>query len=241
MKDGTRELTNNQWLLKADADKLPATYAELVTLLTGAGLPFGRTLLSDGWTIEPDQLNKANLLTDATAALFGLSGAAATVNNALRISVPAGSVLSFARSTAPSGFLKCDGSAISRTVYADLYSAIGTVFGVGDGSTTFNLPDLRGEFVRGWDDGRGKDTARVFGTAQGATKINFCNDMLKGTAYGDEPNTIPPSTVDGYTKDALQGSYSYITGSSGSGGSEYQYGRGYIRPYNVALLYCIKY
>ena len=82
MKDGTRELTNNQWLLKADADKLPATYAELVTLLTGAGLPFGRTLLSDGWTIEPDPLNKANLLKDATAALFGL-GSTAQINDVL--------------------------------------------------------------------------------------------------------------------------------------------------------------
>lgn len=76
MKDGTRELTNNQWLLKADADKLPATYAELVTLLTGAGLPFGRTLLSDGWTIEPDPLNKANFLPDAVAALYGLTSTA---------------------------------------------------------------------------------------------------------------------------------------------------------------------
>ena len=87
MKDGTRETTNNQWLLKADADKLPATYAELVTLLTGAGLPFGRTLLSDGWTIEPDALNKANLLKDVTAGLYGLTSTA-MVDDVLKLAAP---------------------------------------------------------------------------------------------------------------------------------------------------------
>jgi phage-related tail fiber protein len=55
---------------------------------------------------------------------------------------------------------------ISRTTYADLFAAIGTTFGVGDGSTTFGIPDLRGEFARGWDDARGVDTGRTFGSAQ---------------------------------------------------------------------------
>jgi phage-related tail fiber protein len=68
--------------------------------------------------------------------------------------------------TAPTGWLKANGAAVSRTTYAALFSAIGTTFGVGDGSTTFNLPDLRGEFMRGWDDGRGVDSGRAFGSAQ---------------------------------------------------------------------------
>jgi microcystin-dependent protein len=59
--------------------------------------------------------------------------------------------------TLPFGFLMCDGSAVSRTTYARLFSYIGTNFGVGDGSTTFNLPDCRGYFVRGWDNGAGND------------------------------------------------------------------------------------
>ncbi len=63
-------------------------------------------------------------------------------------------------------FLPCDGSAISRTTYADLFDVIGTVFGVGDGSTTFNVPDLRGEFIRGWDNGAGVDSGRTFGSWQ---------------------------------------------------------------------------
>ena len=78
-----------------------------------------------------------------------------------------GKISMFARSTAPSGYLKCNGAEISRTTYAALFSAIGTTFGVGDGSTTFNVPDLRGEFIRGWDDARGVDSGRVIGSWQG--------------------------------------------------------------------------
>ena len=87
--------------------------------------------------------------------------------------LPAGAVQSFAMSTAPSGWLDCDGSAVSRTTYSNLFSAIGTTFGTGDGSTTFNVPDLRGEFIRGWDDGRGVDSGRTFGTAQ-ADEFRAC-------------------------------------------------------------------
>lgn len=79
-----------------------------------------------------------------------------------------GEVKSFAYvpSTAPNGFLSCDGLAISRTTFAALFSKVGTVWGIGDGSTTFNLPDFRGEFLRGFDDGRGVDAGRTFGETQ---------------------------------------------------------------------------
>jgi microcystin-dependent protein len=60
-----------------------------------------------------------------------------------------GSIYGTARSTVPSGYLLCDGSTISRTVYSRLFSAIGITYGVGDGSTTFTLPDLRGAVPRG--------------------------------------------------------------------------------------------
>ena len=60
-----------------------------------------------------------------------------------------GMVISFANTSAPSGFLSCDGSAVSRTTYADLFTSIGTTWGSGDGSSTFNVPDLRGGFLRG--------------------------------------------------------------------------------------------
>ena len=80
--------------------------------------------------------------------------------------VPSGTVLYFAGSRAPAGWLKANGAAVSRTAYAALFAAIGTTYGAGDFLNTFNLPDLRGEFIRGWDDGRGVDTGRVFGSAQ---------------------------------------------------------------------------
>jgi len=63
--------------------------------------------------------------------------------------VPSGGIIPFAGTSAPTGFLMCDGSAVSRTTYAALYSIIGTTYGSGDGSTTFNLPDMRGAFPRG--------------------------------------------------------------------------------------------
>lgn len=77
-----------------------------------------------------------------------------------------GAVTAGAGSTVPSGWLLCEGVAVSRTTYADLFTAIGTTYGVGDGSTTFNLPDLRGEFIRGFDDGRGIDSGRTLGSFQ---------------------------------------------------------------------------
>jgi microcystin-dependent protein len=60
----------------------------------------------------------------------------------------------------------CDGSAISRTNFSALFAAIGTTYGVGDGSTTFNVPDFRGTSRRTWDNGKGLDPARVFGSYQ---------------------------------------------------------------------------
>ena len=66
--------------------------------------------------------------------------------------VPSGTVLPFAGTTAPIGFLLCSGQAVSRSTYPDLFAAIGTTYGAGDGSTTFNVPDLRGRVPAGKDD-----------------------------------------------------------------------------------------
>ena len=80
--------------------------------------------------------------------------------------IKAGTVAHFAANSAPAGWLKANGAAISRSAYAGLFAAIGTTYGAGDGSSTFNVPDLRGEFLRGLDDGRGVDSGRGIGTAQ---------------------------------------------------------------------------
>ena len=82
--------------------------------------------------------------------------------------VPSGSVFCMAVATVPSGYLECNGAAVSRTTYAALFAIIGTAYGTGNGSSTFNLPDLRGEFVRGFDNGRGVDNNRSINDPQGS-------------------------------------------------------------------------
>lgn len=77
-----------------------------------------------------------------------------------------GIMVSHGSDAVPTGWLECNGAAVSRTTYASLFAAISTKWGVGDGSTTFNLPETRGEFLRGWDHGRGIDTGRAFASAQ---------------------------------------------------------------------------
>ena len=69
--------------------------------------------------------------------------------------LPTGAVLDFAGASAPTGFLLCDGSPVSRTTYSALYGVIGTTYGIGDGSTTFNLPDARGRAIVGVGQGSG--------------------------------------------------------------------------------------
>jgi len=82
--------------------------------------------------------------------------------------VPTGSVFCLAVNTVPTGYVKCNGASYSRTgTYAALFAVIGTAYGAVDGNS-FNVPDLRGEFVRGFDDSRGVDNNRQVGTSQGA-------------------------------------------------------------------------
>ena len=136
---------------------------------------------------------------------------------------PAGEVSYFAFPSAPEGWLKANGALVSRATYAHLFAAIGTTFGSGNGTTTFALPDLRSEFVRGWDDGRGVDTGRAFGAAQGDAFRSHTHDAYYSyTGTGNAPG--------------LQGGVSYqlTRDSNAVGGSE-------TRPRNVALLACIKY
>lgn len=91
-----------------------------------------------------------------------------SVNQLAALSMPIGMVTPYSGATAPSGWLLCDGEEVSRASYADLFNVIGETYGAGDGSTTFNLPDLRGEFVRGLDNGRGIDSGRTLGSDQGS-------------------------------------------------------------------------
>ncbi|WP_224826296.1 phage tail protein [Cognatishimia sp. MH4019] len=94
-----------------------------------------------------------------------------------------GAVTFFAASVPPLGWIKANGAELARDTYPELFAIIGTSFGVGDGATTFNLPDLRGEFLRGWDDGRGVDSGRVFGSSQ-QDAMQDHNHFLGLSQYG---------------------------------------------------------
>ncbi len=141
--------------------------------------------------------------------------------------IPAGSVFYFAANTAPAGYLKANGAAVSRTTYAALFAVTGTTFGVGDGSTTFNLPDLRGEFIRGWADDRSVDTGRVFGSAQ-ADAFKSHNHGLIMRNEGNPGDAGEPRAGTGNVSSKTTNNAILNTG-----GTE-------TRPRNVALLACIK-
>lgn len=146
--------------------------------------------------------------------------------------VPSGAVQYFAMNTPPTGWLKANGAAISRTTYSALFDAIGTTFGAGDGSTTFDLPDLRGEFLRGWDDGRGVDSGRSFGTAQGDAFQQHTHPVPStGNYYYHEGSSTALHTTGGNT---LRAGQIAAPGASGRTSTE-------TRPRNVALLACIKF
>lgn len=114
--------------------------------------------------------------------------------------MPAGSVLPYAGSTEPTGFLFCYGQAVSRTTYAILFAAISTTYGIGDGSTTFNLPDIRGRFAAGQDDMGGSSANRLTGLTNGVD-----GDVLGGTG-GLESTTIVTANLPPYTPTGTIGS-----------------------------------
>jgi microcystin-dependent protein len=140
----------------------------------------------------------------------------AFVKTALASGVPAGAVMHFAMITPPTGWLKANGTAVSRTTYAALFAAIGTTFGVGDGSTTFGLPDLRGEFVRGFDDGRTVDNGRVFGSAQ-LGGVESHTHAVSGTTAGNSADHT--HGVNGTTAtESVDHTHTFSDASSATGG-----------------------
>lgn len=116
--------------------------------------------------------------------------------------VPAGAMMPYAAAVAPSGWLLCDGSAVSRTTYADLFAAIGTSFGSGDGSTTFNLPDMRGRVPGGLDNMGGTSANRV--TDAQADSV--------GGSVGAEDHTLSEGEMPSHTHDMeRRGEGSYLS------------------------------
>lgn len=193
----------------------------------------GSKLVFEGTTADAYEttVDPGDPTADRTLTLPNKSGTLATTGDVT--AVPAGSVFWFAADTPPTGYLECDGSAVSRTAYADLFAVTGTTFGVGDGSTTFNLPDLRGEFIRGWDNSRGVDSGRAFGSAQSDAVVDHKHKMGTIAAAAGSDALRGPANYGTGTAQLSSGAFD-TAGSSTIGGAE-------TRPRNIALLPCIKY
>lgn len=202
--------------LSYDFERVDVTASTATVNSAGANLIDGVTsfTLAGQWTSR-------SIRGDAVSAWATLA------QSAVAIQQP-GEICMFAKNTAPVGFLKANGAAVSRTVYAALFTAISTTFGVGDGSTTFNLPDLRGEFIRCWDDARGVDAGRAIGTAQADAMQTHTHTFsaLVDQSTGGSGTTSPSVNSANFA--------GTTAGPSGRVATE-------TRPRNIALLACIKF
>lgn len=124
-----------------------ATAVVGVETILGTGTTLRGNLTSLGSRLDPG-LSAAGLIRlDNSAGLTGPLGVASGGTGITTDIAPVGCMYVWTTTTAPSGFLLCDGSAVSRTTYSGLFAVIGTTYGAGDGSTTFNVPDVRGRVV----------------------------------------------------------------------------------------------
>jgi microcystin-dependent protein len=187
-----------------DADVSASAAIALSKLATGA-LPTAITVAS------------ANMVTATAQALL-----------------PAGAVMPFAMNSAPSGWLAANGDAVSRSTYAALFAAISTTHGAGDGSTTFNLPDLRGIFVRG------SGSQDISGITYNKTFAEKEGDAFQGH-YHNTNAVIRPGGGTVVAGAAIGVGAATVTDPITDGANGTPRTATETRPANIALLYCIKF
>lgn len=174
---------------------LNAEFDNILTNLTPAGVddcsandtaaqatsnPYPGSSLSKATSLQEEIRQLRYQIQQITGKTYWYQPPDASIATVYSTLIPSGVVLPYAGSTAPTGYLLCYGQAVSRTTYANLFAAIGTTYGSGDGSTTFNLPDLRGRFPLGKDNMGGSAAGRV--TAANASTL--------GGASGEENKDI---------------------------------------------------
>ena len=192
-----------------------------------------------GETVTPTKLNTTAAPTVVVAdGEVTVAKLAAAVQQAL---LPAGAVQAFAMNRAPSGWLACDGAAVSRSTYAALFAELSTGYGAGDGSTTFNVPDLRGYFVRGFGTNSDGTSAGSFAVKQAD---NFKSHTHAVTDPGHSHNIQYYQSTGGGTAAAnaqVINSATGVTASATTNISIQNTGDTETRPKNIAMLYCIKF
>jgi microcystin-dependent protein len=205
---------------------LSTTLAGDFTISQGTG-----TLGTSGVTAGTYGTNTAIPIISVNA-----KGIITTVSTTSVSGTATGSIIAWTTGIAPSGYLHCDGSAIDRTVYATLFGILSTTYGTGNGSTTFNIPDYRGQFLRGFANGQATDPDRLTRTNRG--------DGTTGDAVGTKQ-------LDAFESHTHLGSvYSYYIGANGSYGSVSGVnqatatgasGGNETRPTNISVMWCIKF
>ena len=162
--------------------------------------------------------------------------------------MPVGTIIAWPTSTAPSGYRECNGDAVSRTeTYDSLFAVIGITYGSGDTTTTFNLPDLRGVFLRGWDHGAGVDDDAATRTTRGDVAATTGDNV--GTVQDHAFQTHTHTTYNTCDVDPdTCGSNNVSLGSNGQNAASWATTAptGVIsatetRPINKNVMYCIKY
>ena len=209
--------------------KLGVNVGANATLVVGSGGASHAILDRKGSAIKANVLSSGDIVdvvfvgNNRWRALGVENPAVTTVGS----DIATGMIVPYGSNTAPAGFLGCDGSAVSRTTYDDLFDVIGTTYGAGDGSTTFNLPDLVGKFPLG--DGVGWQLGSTGGSADAivvshthadtfSTSSAGSHSHAKGTlAAGAHTHGVNGSNVDGTTADVFRrGGASYGTGNTSS-------------------------
>lgn len=178
------------------------------------------------------------LTGNPTTPTAGAGDADTTVANTLFVAtavaaaVPAGVVQAYGGTLAPAGWLMCDGAAVSRTTYAGLFGAVATIYGAGDGSTTFNVPDMRGRAVVGAGAGTGL-TSRTLGTTFGAETHTLSTGEMPAHSHTVSAGTTAGAGAN-LTDSLNTGSNAYATNSQGGGAAHNN-----VQP-SLALNYIIK-
>lgn len=156
--------------------------------------------------------------------------------------VPAGTFLEFAGTSAPSGYLWCDGTEYSRTTYARLFAAIGTTWGAGNGSTTFNIPDTRGYFPRFTGTNSDGTVGPAVGEKQADTYLNHTHGITDpghthtvSVLVGNSPSSVfgTGAMYNGGSTTTSSRTTGVTVNASTTGGTE-------TRPKNYGVLHCIK-
>ena len=153
--------------------------------------------------------------------------------------VKVGQVIMWPLATPPSNHLECNGAAISRATYSALFAVIGETYGAGDASTTFNLPDYRGYFLRGWDHGAGNDPDAASRTDRGDGTAGDNIGTKQADAFESHVHPYETITVSNINQNTTGGGVPHPTGTgavntTATGGNE-------TRPQNVNIMFCIRY